>query len=105
MQRLPPADRIPFAVAQSAAAADVLLRAVTSSDGTRRSVVQALRRTSLSDGFTGGLRLDRWGDPVTAPVTIFRLGGNAPNATGLPSLEGGAVVATITPPLRAVPPG
>jgi hypothetical protein len=105
LQRLPAADRIPFAVAQSAAAADVLLRAIAASDGTRRSVVQAVRGTNLSDGFTGRFRLDRWGDPATAPVTVFRLGGQRSSATGLPYLDGGAVVATITPPPRAVPPG
>lgn len=61
--------------------------------------------TNLRDGFTGGVRLDRWGDPVTAPVTDFRLGDQASNATRLPFLQGGAVAATITSPLRAVPPG
>jgi ABC-type branched-subunit amino acid transport system substrate-binding protein len=72
---------------------------------TRRSVVQAVRRTNLAGGFTGSLRLDQWGDPATAPVTVFRLRGQGSNATGLPSLDGGSVVATITPPPRAVPPG
>ena len=105
LQRLPDADRIPFAVAQSAAAADVVLRAIAKSDGTRRSVVQAVRRTNVSGGFTGRLRLDQWGDPGTAPVTVFRLGGARSNASELPYLDGGTVVATITPPLRAVPAG
>ena len=105
LQRLPAADRIPFAAAQSAAAADVLLRAIAASDGTRRSVVQALRRTNVSGRFTGSLRLDQWGDPVTAPVTVFRLGGPGSSASRLPPLDGGTVVATITPPRRAVPAG
>jgi DNA-binding SARP family transcriptional activator len=96
LAKLPANTRIPYAVAQTQAATDLLLNAIAASDGTRRSIVDHLRSSPA---------LDRWGDPRTAPVTVFRLGGNPPNQTRLPFLAGGRIFTTITPPPSAVPPG
>ncbi|HST14220.1 MAG TPA: BTAD domain-containing putative transcriptional regulator [Gaiellaceae bacterium] len=68
---------------QTAAAVRALIAAIAASDGSRRSVVEHL-----------ATRFDRWGDPATAPVQVFRL---------MPRLV--RRVATITPPASLVPPG
>jgi DNA-binding SARP family transcriptional activator/DNA-binding beta-propeller fold protein YncE len=95
-RRLPTAARIPFAVAQTATATEVLLGAIARSDGSRRSIVEALHGIST---------FDRWGDPRTAPVSVFRVGVHTSNDTRLPSLHHGTLVATITPSVRLVPHG
>jgi DNA-binding SARP family transcriptional activator/DNA-binding beta-propeller fold protein YncE len=70
-------------VPQTAAAVRALVEAIAASDGSRRSVVEHL-----------ATRFDRWGDPSTAPIEVFRL---APGRVHR--------VATITPPASLVPPG
>jgi hypothetical protein len=82
LDELPASERIPSAVAQTAAATRDLLAAIAASDGSRRSIVAHLRATP---------GLDRAGDPRTAPFTVTTL--NPP-----------AYATTITPPLAAVPP-
>jgi branched-chain amino acid transport system substrate-binding protein len=68
---LPGADVEPSAL-YAAAATEVLLHAIARSDGTRASVVAALRATRL-DTVVGRLSFTRAGDPVGSPVTILRL--------------------------------
>jgi branched-chain amino acid transport system substrate-binding protein len=70
--RRPEADP-DFSFAYGAQAADILLDAIARSDGTRASVTRALRRTRVEDGILGDIRFDRYGDPVKAPVTIYRM--------------------------------
>jgi DNA-binding beta-propeller fold protein YncE/ABC-type branched-subunit amino acid transport system substrate-binding protein len=89
---LPRADRIPFAVSQAFSGVSALVDAVARSDGSRRSILEQLRRNPT---------FDRWGDPRTAPVSIFRVGGEAV----VPTLGRGRLVATITPATGVVPPG
>jgi DNA-binding SARP family transcriptional activator len=90
---LPAADRVPFAVGPTIEATRALLVAIARSDGTRRSITRAL----LAEP-----RFDRGGDPVGAPVTVFRLD---PSATSrIEELRGGVVETVIRPPRRLVVP-
>ncbi|MBD0282321.1 MAG: ABC transporter substrate-binding protein [Thermoleophilaceae bacterium] len=68
-----PEDDPDFSFTYGAQAAEILLDAIARSDGTRASVTRALRRTRVEDGILGDIRFDRYGDPVEAPVTIYRV--------------------------------
>jgi hypothetical protein len=61
-------------------------------------------RTRIHGGYAGDLRFDRAGDPVTAPVTIFRLRAGATNASGTPDFQDAVIDRIITPPATAIPP-
>jgi branched-chain amino acid transport system substrate-binding protein len=61
--------------AYAAQAAEILLEAIARSDGTRESVTRELLQTTIEDGILGDIKFDEYGDPVEAPVTIFRVGG------------------------------
>jgi DNA-binding SARP family transcriptional activator/ABC-type branched-subunit amino acid transport system substrate-binding protein len=67
-----------FTAAYGAQAAEILLDAIARSDGTRASVSRELLRTRVEDGILGDIRFDRYGDPVEAPVTIYRIEGQEP---------------------------
>jgi branched-chain amino acid transport system substrate-binding protein len=67
-----------FSATYGAQAAEVLLDAIARSNGTRPSVTRELRRTRIEGGIVGDLRFDHYGDPVEAPVTIFRMAGKDP---------------------------
>jgi DNA-binding SARP family transcriptional activator/ABC-type branched-subunit amino acid transport system substrate-binding protein/DNA-binding beta-propeller fold protein YncE len=84
-----PEDDPDFSFAYGAQAAEILLDAVARSDGTRASVTRTLRRTRVEDGILGDIRFDRYGDPVEAPVTIYRM------------TRGGAVVDRVVQVSRA----
>jgi ABC-type branched-subunit amino acid transport system substrate-binding protein len=56
-----------------AQAAEILLDAIARSDGTRASVTEELRATTVENGLLGDIRFDRYGDLVEGPVTIYRL--------------------------------
>lgn len=64
-----PVDQVSVYAAQ---ATDVLLDAIGRSDGTRASVVAALRRTRVRHGLLGSFGFDRRGDSTVAPITIVR---------------------------------
>jgi DNA-binding SARP family transcriptional activator/ABC-type branched-subunit amino acid transport system substrate-binding protein len=61
-----------------AQAAEILLDAIARSDGTRASVTEELRATTVENGLLGDVRFDRYGDLVEGPVTIYRLTGKGP---------------------------
>ncbi|HZN90556.1 MAG TPA: BTAD domain-containing putative transcriptional regulator [Thermoleophilaceae bacterium] len=67
-----------FTAAYGAQAAEILLDAIGRSDGTRASVSRELLRTRVEDGILGDIDFDRYGDPVEAPVTIYRIEGQEP---------------------------
>ncbi len=82
-------------VAYAAQAAEILLDAIARSDGTRSSVTEELRRTTVEDGILGDIRFDEYGDLVEGPVTIFRVVGKG--RPGLvPGYEGAVVDRVIT---------
>ena len=57
----------------SAQAADVLLRAIAASDGTRASVSEELLRTHVENGVLGSFEFDVNGDTTAAGVTMYRI--------------------------------
>jgi branched-chain amino acid transport system substrate-binding protein len=62
-----------FTAVYGAQATEILLDAIARSDGTRASVSRELLRTRVENGILGDIRFDRYGDPVEAPVTIYRV--------------------------------
>jgi branched-chain amino acid transport system substrate-binding protein len=61
-----------FESVYAAQSAELLLDAIARSDGTRGSVVAALRRTRMERGLLGSIAFDSEGDITRAPVTVFR---------------------------------
>jgi len=91
-----------YTAAYGAGAAEVLLGAIARSDGTRASVARALFGTHV-DGILGPVSIDAHGDPVTAPVTIFRIRKGARNNTGIIDNQDALVDRVIVPPPRVIP--
>jgi branched-chain amino acid transport system substrate-binding protein len=87
--------------AYAAAATQVLLDAIARSGGTRASVVDALHRTDLRDTPVGALRFTAGGDPVAAPVSVFRA---SPIAGNDPYYAHERFVRAIVPPQRIIHP-
>jgi branched-chain amino acid transport system substrate-binding protein len=71
-----------YSAAYAAQAAEILLDAIARSDGTRSSVTEELRRTTVEDGILGDIRFDEYGDLVEGPVTIFRVVGKGHRGFG-----------------------
>jgi ABC-type branched-subunit amino acid transport system substrate-binding protein len=84
-----------FESVYAAQAAELLLDAIARSNGSRESVVAALRRTHVERGLLGGIAFDSEGDMTRAPVTIFRAlrGGGSELVT---STEGAQTLRTIS---------
>jgi ABC-type branched-subunit amino acid transport system substrate-binding protein len=81
-----------FYTAYAAQAAEILLDAIARSDGTRGSVTRELLQTTIEDGILGDIDFDENGDPVEAPVTIYRVVGKGHLGLGVDSVFKGAVV-------------
>jgi branched-chain amino acid transport system substrate-binding protein len=79
-------------VLEAAQAAELVVRAIARSDGTRASVLDELKATRVRDGLLGSFRFDRNGDVTPATVPILRITGATPPQAGLPSNLQGAVV-------------
>jgi DNA-binding SARP family transcriptional activator/ABC-type branched-subunit amino acid transport system substrate-binding protein/DNA-binding beta-propeller fold protein YncE len=62
-----------FYTAYAAQSAEILLDAIARSDGTRSSVTKELFKTRVENGILGDIRFDKNGDPVEAPITIWRI--------------------------------
>jgi YVTN family beta-propeller protein len=75
---LRPPEQIDPSTAYAAQAAEVLLRAIAASDGSRASVTRALLATRLWDGPTGTVSFDRVGDPSPAPFAVYRVDSHTP---------------------------
>jgi ABC-type branched-subunit amino acid transport system substrate-binding protein len=68
----------------AAQATEVMLEAISHSNGTRQSVTRALLATCVQNGILGSFCFDTNGDPTTTPVTILQV--NQPGASG-PELD------------------
>jgi branched-chain amino acid transport system substrate-binding protein len=84
-----------YSAAYAAQAAEILLDAIARSDGTRSSVTEELRRTTVEDGILGDIRFDEHGDLVEGPFTIFRVVGKGHPGL-VPGYEGAVVDRVIT---------
>ena len=62
-----------FYTASAAQSAEILLDAIARSDGTRASVTKELFKTKVENRILGNIRFDKNGDPVEAPITIWRI--------------------------------
>jgi DNA-binding SARP family transcriptional activator/ABC-type branched-subunit amino acid transport system substrate-binding protein len=59
--------------AYGAQAAEILLNAIARSDGTRRSVLDEVKRTVVENGILGNISWNARGDLLDAPFTILRV--------------------------------
>jgi branched-chain amino acid transport system substrate-binding protein len=80
----------------AAQATTVLLDAIARSDGTRRSVVDELFRTRITDGLLGSFEFDARGDISESPVTVVRVREGGSSRTIL-SIEGAEVESVMRP--------
>jgi branched-chain amino acid transport system substrate-binding protein len=84
----------PF-VLETAQATEILIDAIARSDGTRSSVLQALRASEVTDGILGTFRFDANGDKTPEAIPIYRVTGKTPPGAGLADELQGAVVARV----------
>jgi DNA-binding SARP family transcriptional activator/ABC-type branched-subunit amino acid transport system substrate-binding protein len=87
---------VDHAAVYAAQAAQVLLDAISRSDGSRASVTRALLATHVRAGILGSFGFDARGDPTVAPITIVRSRGPGGNSS-VESIDGADVVAVINP--------
>ena len=71
-----------FYTASAAQSAEILLDAIARSDGTRASVTKQLFKTRVENGILGNVSFDKNGDPIEAPITIYRIVGKAGGPDG-----------------------
>lgn len=64
-----------FAASYGAQSAEILLDAIARSDGTRASVTEQVRQTTVKNGILGDVSFDPNGDLVKGPITILRFSG------------------------------
>ena len=81
----------------AAQAAEVLLAAIGSSDGTRRSVTAELLRVRVRDGVLGTFGFDAQGDSTRPMVTVFRVSPGR-HIDGLPFDYQDSVVSSVLTP-------
>jgi ABC-type branched-subunit amino acid transport system substrate-binding protein/DNA-binding beta-propeller fold protein YncE len=81
-----------YGVLEAGQAAELVLDAIERSDGTRASVLKALRAGEVKDGILGSFGFDRNGDLTPPVVPILRVTGSTPPGSGLSSQHQGAVV-------------
>jgi branched-chain amino acid transport system substrate-binding protein len=62
----------PYA-AYAAQSAEVLLKAIADSDGTRADVAAKLLQTNVTDGILGSFKIDANGDTNSNPVTVYQI--------------------------------
>jgi branched-chain amino acid transport system substrate-binding protein len=73
----------PYA-AYAAQAAEVLLKAIAKSDGSRSSVVDNLFKTKVTNGILGSFSINKNGDTTANPVTVYVQTGAGKSGTGKP---------------------
>jgi branched-chain amino acid transport system substrate-binding protein len=100
-----PGGSIPPYVLETAQAAEVLLEAISRSDGSRASVLKELRAIQVTDGILGSFRFDANGDKTPGAITAYRITGeNPPDGANLPpELQGTVFDRTIAIPERLLP--
>jgi branched-chain amino acid transport system substrate-binding protein len=81
----------PF-VLETAQATEILMDAIARSDGSRASVLKALRASEVKDGILGTFRFDANGDKTPEAITIYRVTGKTPAGGGLANEMQGAVL-------------
>jgi hypothetical protein len=97
-----PAGRVPSGtyLPETLQAAEVVVDAIASSNGTRASVLQRLHAIRVSGGLFGGFRFDRHGDITPAPFVILRITGGRGSPRLAPDYRGAVVDRIIRVPTR-----
>jgi ABC-type branched-subunit amino acid transport system substrate-binding protein/DNA-binding beta-propeller fold protein YncE len=80
---------------EAAQAMEVVLDAIARSDGTRASVLEAMRATKVKGGILGTFGFDENGDITPADMPIIRITGSTPPEAGLPPQFQGSVVHSV----------
>jgi ABC-type branched-subunit amino acid transport system substrate-binding protein len=84
-------------VLETAEAAEIVVDAISRSDGSRASVLKAMRATRIRAGILGSLRFDASGDKTPGTATIYRITGK--RLPGIPlQLRGSVYDRAITVP-------
>jgi serine/threonine-protein kinase len=78
-------------VLEAGQAAELVVQAIAHSDGSRASVLRALRASKVKDGLLGTFSFDRNGDNTSALVPIMRVTGATPPGVDLPAQFRGSV--------------
>jgi branched-chain amino acid transport system substrate-binding protein len=93
----------PF-VLETAQATEVMLAAIARSDGTRASVLKALRASQVRDGILGTFRFDANGDKTPEAIPIYRVTGKTPPGAGLADeMQGSVVDRVVSVPSSLIP--
>jgi ABC-type branched-subunit amino acid transport system substrate-binding protein/streptogramin lyase len=79
-------------ILESAQAAELVLRAIARSDGTRESVLAKLKASRVKNDILGSFHFDRNGDLTPAKMPIIRITGSTPPSARLPQFLQGAVI-------------
>jgi branched-chain amino acid transport system substrate-binding protein len=87
----PPAKQY-LGVLEAGQATELVLNAIAHSDGTRASVLKALRTSRVHNDILGSFGFDANGDPTTAPIPIVRITGTRRPGAGLPGQFEGSVL-------------
>jgi ABC-type branched-subunit amino acid transport system substrate-binding protein len=89
---------------ETAQLAELVLDAVAHSNGTRASVLDALRRAKVVDGMLGTFSFDRNGDKIPATFTIVRVTGTGSTPGLAADFRGSTVDRAIQLPASLVNP-
>jgi ABC-type branched-subunit amino acid transport system substrate-binding protein len=90
-EQLGTASNEPFTL-ESAQATEVVVDAIARSDGTRASVLEAMRTTKVKRGILGTFGFDENGDITSTPMPILRITGSTPPKAGLsPQFQGSVI--------------
>jgi branched-chain amino acid transport system substrate-binding protein len=93
----------PF-VLETAQATEVMLEAIARSDGTRASVLKALRASQVRDGILGTFHFDANGDKTPEAIPIYRVTGKTPRDAGLADeMQGSVVDRVVSVPSSLIP--
>jgi ABC-type branched-subunit amino acid transport system substrate-binding protein len=79
-------------VLEAGQATEVVLQAIARSDGSRASVLKALRASKVRNGILGSFGFDANGDITTASIPIVRITGTTRPNAGLPGAFQGSVI-------------
>ena len=79
-------------VLEAGQAAELVVRAIARSDGSRASVLRALRTSNVKDGLLGTFRFDRNGDSTAPLVPIMRITGTTSPDADYPAMFRGSVL-------------
>jgi YVTN family beta-propeller protein len=97
-----PLEEVDPNVAYAAQATEILLDAIASSDGTRASITRELLMTATTGGILGRVAFTAHGDPIPAPIAIYRVDSHLKFAAHREA-QGELLERVVYPPASALP--